>query len=157
MRVGALQDWPLLVKQVTTPPVTAACRSASSRLIFADLPPNSCATRLMVGAASRAISMPARVLPVKDTMSMPGWALSALPTPAPSPFTRLNTPAGTPALSITWANRQALSGASSLGFSTMVQPAARAGATLQAIWLSGQFHGVINAHTPTGSLRNNAV
>ena len=45
----------------------------------------------------------------------------------------------------------ALSGATSDGLSTIVQPAASAGATLQAIWLSGQFHGVIKPHTPTGS------
>ena len=37
------------------------------------------------------------------------------------------------------------------GFSIMVQPAASAGATLQAIWFSGQFHGVIIPTTPTGS------
>jgi hypothetical protein len=42
-------------------------------------------------------------------------------------------------------------GASSDGLSTMVQPAARAGRTLQAIWLVGQFHGVIRPHTPIGS------
>ena len=34
----------------------------------------------------------------------------------------------------------------------MVQPTAIAGATLQAIWLIGQFHGVMKPHTPTGSL-----
>jgi hypothetical protein len=45
----------------------------------------------------------------------------------------------------------ASSGASSDGFSTMVQPAAMAGRTLQAIWLIGQFHGVISPHTPIGS------
>lgn len=43
-------------------------------------------------------------------------------------------------------------GATSDGLSTMVQPAARAGNTLQAIWLIGQFHGVMRPHTPTGSL-----
>ena len=37
------------------------------------------------------------------------------------------------------------------GFRIMVQPAASAGATLQAIWLSGQFQGVIMPMTPTGS------
>ena len=42
-------------------------------------------------------------------------------------------------------------GASSEGFRIMVQPTARAGATLQAIWLAGQFHGVMNPHTPMGS------
>ena len=33
----------------------------------------------------------------------------------------------------------------------MVQPAASAGATLAAIWLSGQFQGVMNAQTPMPS------
>jgi len=33
----------------------------------------------------------------------------------------------------------------------MVQPTASAGATLQAIWLIGQFQGVISPHTPIGS------
>jgi hypothetical protein len=42
-------------------------------------------------------------------------------------------------------------GATSLGFSTMVQPAASAGATLQAIWFSGQFQGVISPTTPIPS------
>ena len=32
-----------------------------------------------------------------------------------------------------------------------MQPAAKAGATLQAIWFIGQFHGVIIPTTPTGS------
>ena len=32
-----------------------------------------------------------------------------------------------------------------------MQPAARAGATLHAIWLIGQFHGVISPQTPAGS------
>jgi hypothetical protein len=47
----------------------------------------------------------------------------------------------------------ALNGASSLGLSTMVHPAASAGATLHAIWLSGQFHGVMRPHTPMASYR----
>ena len=51
---------------------------------------------------------------------------------------------GTPAASRISANKMALNGATSDGFSTMVQPAASAGATLQAIWLIGQFHGVMN-------------
>ena len=69
----------------------------------------------------------------------------------PSPLTRLNTPAGTPASSRISANRIAFNGATSDGFSTIVQPAANAGATLQPIWFNGQFHGVIIPHTPTGS------
>ncbi len=34
----------------------------------------------------------------------------------------------------------------------MVQPVASAGTTLQAIWLIGQFQGVIRPQTPIGSL-----
>ena len=50
-----------------------------------------------------------------------------------------------------------LSGAISLGFSTIVQPAASAGATLHMIWFIGQFHGVIRPQTPTGSRRMRVV
>ena len=156
MRVGALQDWPLLLKQPSTSRVTAFWKSASSSRMFADLPPSSWQTRLTVSAALFATWMPARVEPVNETMSTSGCAASALPTPGPSPLTRLNTPGGTPASCSTWANSNASSGAISLGFSTMVQPVASAGATLQPIWFAGQFHGVMNAHTPTGS-RNTRV
>ena len=48
-------------------------------------------------------------------------------------------------------------GATSEGLSTMVQPVASAGNTLQAIWLIGQFHGVIRPHTPIGSLVTSAA
>ena len=36
---------------------------------------------------------------------------------------------------------------------TTVQPAASAGASFQVVSISGEFHGVMNAHTPTGSFR----
>ena len=94
------------------------------------LPPSSCATRLTVGAAVLATSIPARVEPVNETMSMSGWAARAVPTPGPSPLTRLNTPAGTPAASKISATIAALNGATSDGLSTIVQPIASAGATL---------------------------
>ena len=48
------------------------------------------------------------------------------------------------------ASASALSGVSLAGFSTTVQPAASAGATLRAIIRAGKFHGVIAATTPTG-------
>ena len=107
---------------------------------------------MTVSAAAFATNMPARVEPVKLTMSISGWLEMAAPTDGPSPFTKLNTPLGTPAACITSANRMALNGATSLGFSTIVQPTAMAGATLQAIWLIGQFHGVMKPQTPMGSL-----
>ena len=43
------------------------------------------------------------------------------------------------------------SGATSDGFSTQVQPAARAGAALRHTWFIGQFHGAISAATPIGT------
>jgi hypothetical protein len=156
-RVGALQDWPLFMKQPRTPLVTAAARSTSSSRMFADLPPSSCATRFTVGAAAWATWTPARVEPVKETMSTSGCAAMAAPTVGPSPFARLKTPAGTPAASSTSAISTAFSGAISVGFSTIVQPAASAGATLHMIWFTGQFHGVMRPHTPTGSFTKSVV
>ena len=139
---------PLLV----TPDETAFARSASSSTMLADLPPSSCATRFTVSAAALATAMPARVEPVNDIMSMPGCDDIASPTVGPSPLTRLNTPGGTPASCSTSANSMAFIGATSEGFRMTVQPAASAGATLQTIWLIGQFHGVMKPHTPTASL-----
>jgi hypothetical protein len=86
-------------------------------------------------------------------MSTSGWLVMAAPTPTPSPFTRLNTPAGTPAACRISVHTWAENGASSEGFRIMVQPTARAGATLQAIWFTGQFQGVMKPHTPMASLR----
>ncbi|MOA53903.1 hypothetical protein D3C78_1774310 [compost metagenome] len=38
------------------------------------------------------------------------------------------------------------------GLTTMVQPAASAGAALRVIIAAGKFHGVMAAHTPIGCL-----
>ena len=120
-------------------------------MTFGDLPPSSWLTRLTVGAARLATSMPARVEPVNEIMSMSGCSLMAAPTSGPRPLIRLNTPFGTPASCRISAKINADDGVNSDGFRIMVQPAASAGATLQAIWFSGQFHGVIMPMTPTGS------
>ena len=151
IRDGALHDWPELLNMCMTPPVTALVRSAPSRMMFGDLPPSSWLTRLTVGAARLATSMPARVEPVNEIMSMSGCSLMAAPTSGPRPLIRLNTPFGTPASCRISAKISAEVGVNSEGFRIMVQPAASAGATLQAIWFSGQFHGVIMPMTPTGS------
>ena len=154
-RVGALQDWPELLKQWRTPRVTAFA-SASAKMMFAPLPPSSSVTRLIVSAALLVISLPARVEPVKLTISTSGWTESWLPTPGPSPFTRLKTPAGIPAASTISAKTYEESGATSEGFSTTVQPAASAGATFRTTWFIGQFQGVMSAQTPIGSIRMRA-
>ncbi len=95
--------------------------------------------------------MPARVEPVNDTMSTSGCPAITCPTSGPVPLIMLYTPFGTPAASMISEKTMPLTGAISLGFSTTVQPAAIAGATLHTIWLSGQFHGVMRAQTPIGS------
>ena len=75
-------------------------------------------------------------------MSTSGWLAIAAPTVGPSPLTRLNTPEGTPAACRISVHTRAENGAISEGLSTIVQPTASAGATLQAIWFIGQFQGV---------------
>ena len=82
---------------------------------------------------------------------MSGWLEISVPTPTPSPFTKLNTPGGNPASSIISANSIADKGAISEGLCIIVQPVAKAGTTFNAIWFIGQFHGVIRPQTPIGS------
>src|SRR5437764_15433548 len=94
IRDGALHDCPELLNMCITPPATALLRSASSRITFGDLPPNSWLTRLTVGAARLATSMPARVEPVKEIMSMLGCLLVVTRTSGTRPSIMLSTPLG---------------------------------------------------------------
>ncbi len=151
MRVGATQDWPEFIITEATLDGMVAARSASSSTMLGDLPPSSWCTRLTVEAAVLATSIPARVEPVIEIMSMPGWAAMAAPTSGPVPLIMLNTPAGMPAASTISAKIWAEKGAISDGFSTTVQPVARAGPTLAQIWFIGQFQGVMKPTTPIGS------
>jgi hypothetical protein len=48
------------------------------------------------------------------------------------------------------ADRQAVSGVSLAGLSTIEQPAARAGPILRVAIAAGKFHGVTSTHTPIG-------
>ena len=121
-------------------------------MMLALLPPSSRVTRLTLGAASSLTRTPAPVEPVKLTMSTLGWLDKTSPISRPWPETRLNTPAGRPMSCMISVRAKAFSGASLDGLTTIVQPAAIAGATLPTIWCSGKFHGVIIATTPTGSL-----
>src|SRR5262249_62194827 len=88
--------------------------------------------------------------PVNDTLSTPALATSARPTSVP-PGNTLRTPAGSPAFSAISARSRASNGVSGDGLSTTVQPAASAGAYLNAVCVCGTFHGVIAATTPTGT------
>ncbi len=68
-----------------------------------------------------------------------------------SPVTTLITPGGMPARKASSTSASAVNGVSFAGLTTMVQPAARAGAALRVIIAAGKFHGVMAAQTPIGS------
>src|SRR5207244_7043370 len=103
------------------------------------------------GAAASATRMPALVDPVKETRSISGCVVIALPTVGPSPVTKLNTPFGKWAACRTSASTVVLIDVNSLGFTTTVQPAANAADSLvESIWI-GQFQGVIRPQTPIDS------
>ena len=62
----------------------------------------------------------------------------------------LTTPAGTPTSSSSFTKYSVVSGVSSAGLMTTVQPAASAGAILRVAIASGKFQGVMKKHGPTG-------
>ena len=101
------------------------------------LPPSSSVTRLMLSAAIRMISVPVAVEPVNATLSTPGCRTRCAPTVVPGPGTMLMTPGGKPTSPASSARRSALSGVAESGFSTIVQPAASAGASFHVVIVSG--------------------
>ena len=129
----------------------AASTSASANTRFGDLPPSSSVTRLIVAAAPAAIDRPTAVEPVNATLATSGCSTSRAPHVEPGPATTLTTPSGSPASSASRSNSSAVSGVSSAGLSTTVLPAARHGASFHEAIVSGKFHGVIRATTPSGS------
>ena len=89
---------------------------------------------------------------MKEILSTWGCATRALPADGP-PVSRLTTPRGKPACSQSSTSRTVLKGVCSAGLMITVLPQAKAGASFQAAIISGKFHGVISAQTPTGSRR----
>ena len=83
-----------------------------------------------------AIQRPCLVGPEKDTVSTPGCLASA-PAVWWVPVTRLNTPGGKSAASNASARMKADSEVAAAGLSTIVQPAASAGAS----WLNASMIG----------------
>ena len=67
MRSIEMQSWPVLAKQATTAPSTAASRSTSSVTIIAFLPPSSADTPMRRSPARRAMTRPVAVDPVNIT------------------------------------------------------------------------------------------
>jgi len=101
-------------------------------------------------AEAARIDLPTAVEPVKLTMSTPSWAASARPAVSPRPVTMSTTPSGMP----TWRHRSpihsAVSGASSAGLTTAVQPVASAAPSFCSTIRNGAFQGVMSPATPTG-------
>ena len=96
--------------------------------------------------AAAVMFMPVATLPVKEIR--PTSLCSARRAPVSrSPVTRLNTPLGSPRSARSSVKSKALSGVASLDLTTMVLPATRAGAILQAIRKNGKFHGRMPANT----------
>src|SRR3954470_11985262 len=125
--------------------------SASSNTSAGLLPPNSRLTRLNPGAAAASTFAPTARLPVNVILSTSGGLISASPVGSPGPVTTLTTPSGTPASSSSRTSRSTQNVAYSDGFSTIVQPVARAGANFCAHSSSGAFHGMMAPTTPIGS------
>src|SRR6185436_11286168 len=109
-------------------------------------PPNSSEIFLRPGAHCAIRSFPISVEPVNPSLRTPGFDVISQPIRGASfasPVTTENTPGGTPASSASAAIASAQSGVCSAGFSTIVQPAASAGADLRVGIAAGKFQGVI--------------
>ena len=109
-----------------------ASRSASSRMIAADLPPSSSVTGRSSRPQVSAMARPAAVDPVNATLSTPGWATRYAPT-VPAAGDDVEHARRQPRLggrlSRKPMRRAAVSGD---GLRTTGQPAASAGASLNA-------------------------
>ena len=151
IRERAQQSWPALPNTPPGAAAAAASMSASAKTRFADLPPSSSVTRLIVCAAPAAIPRPTSVEPVNATLATSGCSTSREPHTEPGPATTLRTPSGRPASTAIRSSSSEVSGVSAAGLRTIVLPAASAGATFHEAITSGKFHGVIRPTTPSGS------
>ena len=85
-------------------PSIAWSSGASSKTMFAALPPSSSVTFLPVPATARAIILPTAVEPVKATFPTSGWRTSSIPI-SPGPVMMFTTPGGRSAWRTTSAKR----------------------------------------------------
>jgi hypothetical protein len=150
-RLAAVHASPMLRIFATMAASTAAPRSASSKTTKAALPPSSSDRRRRLCAAPAMSTLPVSVEPVKESLRSRRSCRSGPTTSAGDEVvTTLSTPAGSPASASTAASASIDSGVCSAGLTTIVQPAATAGAILRAPMASGKFQGVTSRHGPTG-------
>ena len=123
-------------------------------MISAFLPPSSHTTFFMCRwpgwtmAATRLISRPTALEPVKAMTATSGWATSRAPTSSPSPGRSWKTPVGAPAARSASARRHATPGVCSAGFRITGLPAASAATVIPHGMASGKFHGAMTTVTP---------
>ena len=152
IRVGASHDWPLLAKQDFAP-----SRDRGREIGVAQDDVRRLAAELLRDPLHRVRRRLGDEDPgagragERDHVDA-GMGRHDLADVRPGPVDEVEDSGGAPAASTISAKTIPLIGAISLGFRTTAQPAASAGATLQTIWFRGQFHGVIRAATPIGSL-----
>ena len=134
-RVAAVQSWPPLKYPVMAMVCAASSTSASSKMMTGALPPSSRCKRFNVFDAPAATSIPARTEPVTDTIPGTSWSTIARPV-SRSPHTTLSTPGGRMSPMILAINAVE-AGVVSLGFNTVVFPAAIAGMNFHTPIMSG--------------------
>ena len=99
MRERAQQSWPALPNTALGAAVAAFSRSASANTMFADLPPSSSVTRLIVSGRAGRMRRPTSVEPVNAIFATSGCSTSRWPQTEPGPATTFTTPSGIPASS----------------------------------------------------------
>ena len=98
MRDRAQQSCPALPKTAIGAAAAAASRSASANTTFADFPPSSSVTRLIVAAAPSAIPRPTSVEPVNAIFATSGCSTRRAPQTDPGPGDHVQDALGQPRL-----------------------------------------------------------
>ena len=98
MRERAQQSWPALPNTAIGAAAAARSRSASAKITFADLPPSSSVTRLIVSAARAAMRRPTSVEPVNATLATSGCSTIRSPTTRPGAHDHVEDALGHPGL-----------------------------------------------------------
>src|SRR5260221_10509747 len=141
MGLAQTQFWPAWRYLEARAPLIGASRSASSKPMNGALPPSSIEVFFPVAAHCAIKSLPISVEPVKVTLRTTGLPVISPPISFALPVTQLKTPFGTPARSASSHRASAENGVCEAGFSTIVQPEARAGPALRGIIAAGEIPG----------------
>ena len=115
------------------------------------MPPSSIETRRICSADCSISLRPTSVEPVNESLRVRGsFSSGSITSPECLAVITFSTPPGRPASSRIFASASIESGVCWAGLTTIVQPAAIAGAILRVPIAVGKFQGVTNTHGPTG-------